>query len=186
MRGGRWLWLGAAGILVAGCVHAGAAGPDPRSPIALYPLAAGHTWTFRVTRPGAPGASTTVTRVSAVDGHRVRIRSGTTRYAFFLRADGIYRPAQNAYLLKGPVKKGARWPAPFGGTDLVTAVEQTVTVPAGTFHRCVVVDERVPVARIHQVHTFCPGVGPVRLVQFEDGAKVAEAVLVAYSHPHGS
>ena len=63
---------------------------------------------------------------------------------------------------------------------MVTAVGRTVTVPAGTFPDCVVVDERVPAAQIRQVHTFCPGVGPVRLTQYADGARIAEGVLVAY------
>lgn len=167
------------------CAHgeaATASGPLFRR---LYPLDAGRSWTFQVARPGVPGTTTTVTRVDGVDGKRVTLRSATLQYTYEIRVDGIYRLRQGAYLLRAPISADATWPGPFGGHDRVTAFEKKVTVPAGTFENCVVVDETVPAARIRLVHTFCPGVGPVRLVQYADGAKVAEGVLAAYGKTAG-
>lgn len=161
-------------LLLASCVHAPLAGPP--SVHRYFPLEAGRSWTFRVERPGED-AGTTLTRVTSREGATASMVSGETSYRYELRPDGVWRPSVAAYLLRAPLEEGASWEGPLGGRLTVTGVGVDVTVPAGAFADCVVVEEKA--AQVRQVHTFCRDVGPVRLVQEVEGVPIAIAELVA-------
>lgn len=170
-------------VAVAACATPGRAPSSSETPLwkRLYPLEVGRSWTFQVKRPGGE-TTTTVTRVAAVEDGAVVMVSGDVSYRYVLRDDGLWRPSQQAYLLKAPIEEGASWPGAVGGTVKVLSTDETVTVPAGTYAHCVVVEENVPEARLVQRHTFCPDVGPVRLEQYAGGALLAEARLVTFGH----
>ena len=73
---------------------------------------------------------------------------------------GARDPSNDDFLLKSPLRLGAQWPI-LGGTATVAAVAKTVTVPAGDFSNCVVVEEnRSTPARLVRT-TYAPGTGPI-------------------------
>jgi hypothetical protein len=76
-----------------------------------------------------------------------------------LTAEGIMQ-ATGGYLLKGPLSKGAHWKGQTGDVS-VSAMDKSVTVPAGTFQGCV---ETLEHARLQDAEkkittVFCPDVG---------------------------
>ncbi|HEY0706643.1 MAG TPA: hypothetical protein VGG33_07595, partial [Polyangia bacterium] len=72
------------------------------------------------------------------------------------------RTPSTDYILRSPIRMGSRWPIA-DGQATITAVGQTITVPAGTFTNCVTVEEaREGPPRLVRT-TYAPGVGPVSL-----------------------
>jgi hypothetical protein len=135
-----------------------------------YPLEPGWRWAYDVERAGE--------RILAV--YSVRERRGSTALLdaggetirYDVLPEGIARAAvapeadkragSQDFLLRSPVRAGARWPIT-EGTATVTAVGRTVTVPAGTFANCVTVEEAKDTpARLIRT-TYAPGVGPVTI-----------------------
>ena len=145
----------------------------------LFPLEQGMTWTFRII-DSEGGRMDVITRVDRREGEVAHLVSGSTHYAYELRDDGIYRPSIDTYLLKEPVEAGMSWTGGEGYRVIVVAVGQRVEVPAGTFRGCVVIEEMLGDIEVRQVHTLCPGVGPVRIEQFMNQDLVAQGELIGF------
>ncbi|MCS6800156.1 MAG: hypothetical protein NZ898_16820 [Myxococcota bacterium] len=164
-RLGRALAVLAAAIGATGCgagTTARQAPPvDATDPRVLYPLARGHVWSYDIdTGTGTPTLS--VTRVVRDDGRRVEVsNNGGPPVVYERRPQGLHRVASDTWLLRAPVRRGERWPAPGGMTAEVTADGLRVEVPAGRFEGCVRVEERGGEEGRHIRTTYCPHVGPV-------------------------
>lgn len=163
--------------IAGGCRHTPESAQEKSGP--LFPLDAGMTWTFRLTSSDGESMDT-ITRVESVVSGEAHMSSGTSTYTYEIRDDGIYRPGSGAYLLKEPATKGRSWDGPDGGTVSIVAVDETVSVPAGTFAGCVRVEEVIPTHDQSQIYTFCPGVGPVCLDQFISGEMVIKGELIGF------
>jgi hypothetical protein len=140
--------------------------PGP-SPAALFPLAVGNKWTYRLEAPGAGGQQREETvqivgRDGAwfLDDHRQRL---------LVDSEGV-RDADR-YLLRAPLKTGATWSAVDNlvvQRFQVTATEATAVTRAGKFTGCVIVRNEIPIGskgegRYVTEWTYAPGVGLVEL-----------------------
>ncbi len=135
---------------------------DPLSIERLYPLRAGSVWTYDVDT-GQTLTTLAITRVTASADGRIEVTSGADPIVYERRPEGLFRPDRNAYILKAPVTKGARWDAGADGEAEVTATDKSVSTPAGDFNQCVEVVERsTSVGKLVRT-VFCPDVGPVEL-----------------------
>jgi hypothetical protein len=153
-------------LLLSLSVACGGAAPAPEgkddlhTPERLYPLAQGYVWTYDVdTGTGLPTLA--ITRVTAADGSRFEVSSGSDPLVYERRPEGVYRPQRDGWLLRAPVKAGATWPAGAGMQAEVTDVAKAVSTPAGDFTDCVEVRES-GAGGDKQIRTvYCPDVGPV-------------------------
>jgi hypothetical protein len=132
----------------------------------LYPLDAGWKWAYDVEKAGQPILA--VYSVIQRQGVTAVLQAGEERITYLVLPDGIARRGPDKdlphgdYLLHSPIRVGARWPIE-GGTATVASVGQTVTVPAGTYQGCVVVEEsRSEPTRLVRT-TYAPGTGPVTI-----------------------
>lgn len=85
--------------------------------------------------------------------------AGQVRKRYYFEPGGV-RSGQGGYLLKSPLALNSEW-AGDDGKVRVTAVEETVDVPAGKFSGCLrTVEEAKVIAKTRKTTTvFCPGVG---------------------------
>ncbi len=159
------LALLASALFLAACGGAssnrGADDPTLREPARLYPMRPGLVWSYDIdTGSGPPTLG--ITRVVQVEGTRIGISSnGGDPVAYEIRPDGIFLPVHRVYLLKAPIEVGATWPSRSGRTARVSAIDEQVTTPAGTYQRCVRVNETGGEARIDIATVYCPDLGPV-------------------------
>jgi hypothetical protein len=167
-----------AGVLVpAGCATSGVADTPvvPATPLAAvdyYPLQAGWKWSYDIEKDGQHILSfySVMERI----GDSVIVQAGEDRLLYAITPLGIARregPVLGDFLIKDPIAAGASWPVAQGKAQ-IAAIGQSVTVPAGTFTGCVVVEEtRSEPNRIVRT-TYAPGVGPVQVeLQIQDGGK---------------
>jgi len=151
--------------LGVGCGGAAANAPTPRdplTPLTLFPLQAGSVWTYDVdTGVGLPTLG--VRRVVAATETRAVIQNDAgERTEYELRAEGIYEPAREAWILRAPIREGAEWPSGSGRVATIVSVEERVETPhAGTFEGCVRVEESGDAAGREMITIYCPDVGPV-------------------------
>jgi hypothetical protein len=128
----------------------------------LYPMRAGSVWTYDVdTGDGPPTLA--ITRVTANGEGHADISSGGVPIRYEQRADGLYRGDREGYVLKQPLRPGARWDSGQGTTAEVSAVDKSVSTPAGEFSGCVEVIEQGGQTQKIVRTVFCPDVGPVEL-----------------------
>ncbi|MET0343226.1 MAG: hypothetical protein ABW252_19615 [Polyangiales bacterium] len=156
-------------LLVAACAACHASGavtgkPGDRLAVdRLYPLRQGSVWTYDVDTGDGNPPTLAITRVTARDGALAEVSSGAAPIRYALRADGLYRDDRRAYVLKGPVKKGARWDVGQGAIAEVVEDDKRVSTPAGDFTGCVEVRETGgPSPKVVRT-VFCPDVGPVEV-----------------------
>jgi hypothetical protein len=157
--------------LVAGCASAPArpsAGSSVGEVKAMFPLAVGNRWSYRVSFLGA-SQELTVSIVSG-DGYLFQDSRGQR---FRVDHDGL-RDDQR-YLLRAPLEKGTKWSAVIDITHTefyrVDEVGLSVEVPAGGFTGCVRVLASTPESPQHILiaeQTYCPRVGLVRVVTFAE------------------
>jgi len=104
-----------------------------------------------------------VLQVSRPRGERVDLKVGSHVERLQIDSLGIAY-VQGGYLLKSPLTAGATWRSK-AGTVRVDAVDQAVTVPAGTFKGCLrtVEESRDPTASKVVRSVYCPHVGLVSL-----------------------
>lgn len=149
--------------LLAACGGAAPpAGPSEplHTPRRLYPLAPGNIWTYDVdTGVGVPTLAITRVKQSALN--RFEVSSGSEPLSYEVREGGIYNAGRDAWLLKAPIEVGAGWPSGSGMRAEVTALDKSMSTPAGDFRQCVEVLETGGdgAKRIRTV--YCPDVGPV-------------------------
>jgi hypothetical protein len=166
------------GAMLAHCAASETATrPTELTARSLYPLAAGNAWSYDVDT-GDGSAILAITRVTEVRGNVAEVVTGETPNRYQLRRDGIWRIERGAYLLRGPIAPGARWPSGGGLTATVARIGLRVDTPAGRFERCVEIreDGTLTGGTIHT--TYCPEVGPV-LVRTETQLSHATARIQA-------
>lgn len=150
-------------IVLAGCPNTGPTTPrvEPATARNLYPMAAGYIWTYDIDT-GTGMSSLGITRVVDVQGDTVGIAAdGGTVHTYELRAEGIWQPASQTWLLRDPIAVGESWPSTNGRTARVESVSETVDVTDGHYEDCVLVLEEGGEAGLHVRTTYCVGVGPV-------------------------
>jgi hypothetical protein len=114
--------------------------------------------------------------------------AGQVRKRYYFEAGGV-RSAQGGYLLKAPLSANAEWQGDDGHVK-VTSINQTVTVPAGTFAGCIQTVEEAKLAAATRTTTtvFCPGVG-ITTLQIEgeqDGTSVLQRISLKSFGPRFS
>jgi len=65
------------------------------------------------------------------------------------------------FLLKAPLAVGTAWKNEDGRYE-ITAVDETVTVPAGTFTHCIEIVNKSVSGKVTVVSLYAPGVGVIR------------------------
>jgi hypothetical protein len=163
--------------LAAGCGTAGS-GPPARVPRTgltaadLYPLIQGFKWAYDLEKDGEKILATYAVVESNAKG--ATILAGGEKLSYVTSLEGIAQidgGGVGDFILKNPVTKGAKWPVAGGTAEIVSTTEE-VTVEAGHFYDCAVVEvTRTDPPRLART-TFAPDVGPVALeVQVQEGGK---------------
>lgn len=165
----------------AGCASssAGAGAHTPRANLKAadyYPLDRGWKWAYDLEKDGQKILA--VYAVLERTGDTAVVQAGDDRLLYAITADGVAQKDGGAlgdYVIKNPIAAGTVWPVA-GGTAKVAAVAQTLTVEAGEFHDCVVIEvTRTDPVRIART-TFAPDVGPVALeFQVQEGGQFVTA-----------
>ena len=180
------LWGG--GCATPGPGGGPASGP-PRTFVAadLYPLDLGWKWAYDLEKDGQKILATYAVLERSVD--TAMVQGGEDNMTYAISAEGIAQkdgPVVGDFILKNPIQAGAEW-AVAGGRARIAGVAQSVTVTAGTFDNCVVVEvhRADPVRAVRT--TFAPGVGPVIIeLQIQAGGAlttVTRATLRAITRP---
>jgi hypothetical protein len=157
-------------LALAACARAPAT-PERRAPTTApanyFPLAVGNSWTFLDRSPQQQSTRRTVRIVSRdQDGYFVDDQRGA------LRADPDCLHDRARRLLCRPIAPGSAWLSVVSASATeryeIAGVDETVTVPAGTFRGCVRVRSQLRAGKVDQVAelTYAPGVGPVLLETF--------------------
>lgn len=154
---------------------------DPWAVANLYPLSVDNAWSYEVDT-GVEGSVLTTVRVTQREGDMVDVQSGqeTLRY----RAEsGRLSRVDGGVVLQGPIAVGATWSSGAATQAQVTAQIDQLVTPAGTFHGCleVVESDRRTAKRV--ATTYCPGVGPARVVSevpLQHGQAKVTALLRGY------
>lgn len=174
-------------LLLAGCASTGSAvsgppAPPPESAREYYPLMMGWKWAYDIERDN--DRILAIYSVLQRDGETAVVQAGNEQMTYSVRDDGIARVEGGRiadFVLKSPIKQGAEWMISEGHARIVS-VGQSVTVPAGTFPNCAVVEEvRTNPERVVKT-TFAAGVGLVSLeAQLHDQATGKFQVVVRAS-----
>ena len=159
-------------FLLAGCLsglacatmHKGSGGtPPPEQAAAYFPLVPGWKWAYEIERGGEQILATYA--VLQQMGDTVIVQAGEKRNGYAILPEGIARREglnPGDFILKTPIRAGASWPLA-GGTAKVVSVGETVTLPAGSYANCAVVEEvRTNPDRVLRT-IYAPGVGPISL-----------------------
>ena len=159
----KFVWVVSLGVVFCGaCGSANGAKPtstDQLAPNRLYPLKVGAVWSYNVDT-GVGLNTLAISRVLSVRGQRVEVGSGGAPIAYEVSSEGIRRQDDRTWVLKAPIRSGARWQSPVGEAR-VLSTEATIETPAGSFTHCVRVEEQSE-DRSRRVETiYCPNVGPV-------------------------
>jgi hypothetical protein len=189
--------VSAAWVLVAALVSGCASTTTTKAPAAVaqkdlraadyYPLEPGWRWAYDLEKDGDKMLA--VYSVLERTADTATIQAGDDRLTYAITPEGIAQkdgPTVGDFVLKNPPLMGGEWPVQ-GGTAKVVAAGQQVTVAAGKFDNCVVVEvTRSDPVRIART-TFAAGVGPIALeFQVQDGGKfvtVTKASLRAVTKP---
>jgi len=158
------------GLLCAGCVSTEPRPTPQTTPKAreLFPLAVGNRWSYNVAFLGAR-QNLTVAIVSGQGSLFVDSRN----QKFMLESDGLRD--EHRYLLKEPLEVGRTWTSIIDVSTSehykVDELGVRIDVPAGHFEDCVQIEARNPsgpnLALIAD-QVYCPGVGLVRVVTFQE------------------
>ena len=144
----------------------------PEEALEYYPLQTGWKWAYDVERGGERILAVTAVQERRPNAALLQAGGETLRYdigpAGIARAglpgldEATKRATSTDFLIKNPVRPGSSWPID-GGTATITGVGRSVTVAAGTFDNCLIVEEaRSGPPRLVRT-TYAPGVGPVAL-----------------------
>jgi hypothetical protein len=147
----------------------------PRTGLAAadyYPLAEGWKWAYDLEKDGEKilGIYSVIERTA--DG--ATIQAGTERLTYAVTPQGIAQMDSGGvgdYVLKNPLTKDATWPVS-GGTARVVSTTAEVTVDAGHFFDCAIVEvTRADPPRLVRT-TFAPDVGPIVIeMQVQENGK---------------
>ena len=151
------------GLACATTQKAPARTPPPEQAAAYFPLLPGWKWAYEIEKGGDKILATYA--VLQQIGDSVIVQAGEERNGYAILPEGIARRESlnpGDFILKTPMRAGATWPLA-GGQATVVAVGQDVTVPAGTYADCAVIEEaRTNPDRVLRT-TYAAGVGPIAL-----------------------
>jgi hypothetical protein len=168
MSCGRWGSL-LLSVGLCACATAPVAGrtkpaPPPEDASEYYPLQSGWRWAYDIEKGGEHILA--IYAVVQRNGQVAVLQAGEERLMYAVLPEGIVRGEptkeneKGDFLLKSPIRLGAQWPI-LGGTATVAEIAKVVTVPAGEFSNCVVIEEnRSAPARVVRT-TYAPGTGPI-------------------------
>jgi len=170
-----------AGLACASAQKGPARTPPPEQAAAYFPLASGWKWAYQIEKGGETILATYA--VLQQIGDTAIVQAGEERNGFAILPEGIARRESlnpGDFILKTPIRAGATWPLA-GGKAAVVSVGETVTVPAGTYANCAVVEEtRTNPDRVLRT-TYAAGVGPIALEYqvIDPGTRKFDVVLRA-------
>jgi hypothetical protein len=178
--------------LVAGCATSGGAVAPiaPRTNLAaadLYPLDLGWKWAYDLEKDGQTMLAMYAVLERSPD--TAVVQAGEDRLTYAISPEGIAQkdgPMIGDFVVRNPIRAGTEWPVA-GGRARIAALGQSVTVTAGKFDDCVVVEttRADPVRSVRT--TFAPGIGPVVIeLQIAVGGQlttVTRATLRALTKP---
>jgi hypothetical protein len=174
------LGLGLGLLLAASCATNDAAVKHvPRTGLQAadyYPLAEGWKWAYDVEQDGQTvlGIYSVVERTA----EGATIMAGPERLTYAIKPEGLAQMDASGvgdFVLKNPLVKDATWPVS-GGTARVVSTTEEVTVDAGRFSDCAVVEvTRSDPPRLART-VFAPDVGPIVIeVQVQQNGKYVVA-----------
>ena len=180
--------LGVAALLL--CLPSGCGGksvptekPSTIDPLDLYPLSTGNAWSYDIDT-GEASTTLAITRVASFDGRFAQVRTARTIVRYEVQAEGIHVPADEAWLIRAPLREGSTWAARGGRTAELVSARASVETPAGTFEGCIEVLERGGQLELEVRTIYCPGVGPA-LVESTMRSNVSERVLTVTARLRG-
>ena len=144
-----------------------------------YPLSPGWKWAYEVQEDGAHASGITFRSVVERTLDTVILDTGGEQKLLSVTREGIAQKEgarHGDFFLKNPIALGNEWSVT-GGRARIAAVGQTVTVPAGTYGGCVVVETlRSEPSRVERT-AFAPGIGPVSIdVEIQDQGRFVPAL----------
>lgn len=155
-------------LVLTACASAPAPAPTRAlTPERLYPLALGSAWSYDVDT-GQGEAVLAIARVTETSQNTAAVQGGEGVTRYELRPDGIFRTDRGGYLLKAPLREGASWASGGGMQAQIARTDAAVATPAGDFTQCLEVVERGAPSGAIITTTYCPDVGPVRVVSSLD------------------
>lgn len=164
-------------LMVAGCATGGtgASGHVPRTGLTAadyYPLAEGWKWAYDLEKDGQKILAIYSVMERTTEG--ATILAGTEKISYAVTAAGVAQMDSRGvgdFIIKNPLSKGATWPVA-GGTARVVSTTDEITVDAGHFFDCAVVEvTREDPPRLART-IFAPDVGPVSIeVQVQENGK---------------
>jgi hypothetical protein len=128
-----------------------------------YPLKNGWGWAYNVEQGGENVLA--VYAVVGNDGHTATILNAGKHLTYALTYEGIARSESGTtgdYLLKNPIVPKTTWTV-LGGEASIVSVGETLTLPSGTYPRCIVVEERRHLPERITRTTYAQGVGPIEM-----------------------
>lgn len=147
---------------------------------AFFPLAVGNRWVYESSEGSETAPVVEAWEVTRQEGNafvleieQSYLSTGEGVEEFFvLTNEGISRSvhgtqngttggAEPSFFLKAPLTAGASWQNE-DGRYAITAVDETVTVPAGTFTHCVEVTRWSTNGKVTVITLYAPGVGMVQ------------------------
>jgi len=153
--------------VAAGCATgASQVAPEaiPWTPESLFPLAEGRAWSFDVETGDGDNVLVVTRVVTAVPGKSALVQVGQEQTAYELRPEGWYRPAKGGFLLRTPLEVGASWQSGNGVEAKLARDVEVIETPAGSFTHCAEVEETNKRSGNRIWTTYCPNVGPVRVI----------------------
>jgi hypothetical protein len=151
------------GCLACATSSASRRSPPPERAADYFPLTPGWKWAYEIERGGQKVLATYA--VTQQIGDSVIVQSGDERNGYTITPEGIAKRdslSLGDFILKSPILAQASWPLREGKATVVS-VGTEVTVPAGTYPDCAVIEEtRTGPDRVLRT-TYAPGVGPIKL-----------------------
>jgi hypothetical protein len=164
-------------LLFVGCASGSTASTPETPPVPLiaaeyYPLQPGWKWSYDIEKDGQHILA--FYSVVSRTGDTATVQAGDDRLSYAVTPLGIAHKdggVMGDFLIKDPLAPGAGWPLAEGKAQ-VASIGLEVTVPAGTFKNCVVVEEtRSDPTRVVRT-TFAPATGPISVeVSVQDGGR---------------
>ncbi len=168
-------------IVVLGCGLRGFGGlhAEPAGPADYFPLAIGNRWIYESSEgtEAAPALEAWEVIRQEETNFVLRIKqpyvtSESVEELVAASADGVSSLSREAgdhntqdtasqFFLKSPLTPGATWKNG-GGRYAITAIDETVTVPAGTFTNCVEVTRWSTAGTATVISLYAPGIGMVQ------------------------
>jgi hypothetical protein len=154
-------------LTLAGCGGGrGAATPSApaHAPVRLMPLADGNVWTYDAYDQDGHGPTIAGIQVTSETQDHFTVASlfaADSRETYEIRAEGIFLPDSNSWLLRDPIVVGQRWPTRNGRQAEVVDTNVRITTPRGEFENCVQVNEDGGEMEIHVETLYCTDIGVV-------------------------